>query len=111
MKQIAVDVTEVLDRAVEGLADLRRGIGARVVRQANVLALDIRELRLNEDGVGTLSDGSAGCGLVIVPALVRGVDSAETHRERQLHERLGALLFPGGSVEKRRTVGGGCPPR
>ena len=98
MQEVAVDVAEVLERAVERLADLRRIVGARIVWESPVLALDVRELRLDEDAA-VMDRGSNG-GFVVMPPLIRSVDPAKALLQRELDERLRALFLPSGTVEK-----------
>jgi hypothetical protein len=45
-------------------------------------------------------DGLANGRLVIMAALVGGIDTAKTLLERQLNERLRRLFFPGGAIEE-----------
>src|SRR5262249_60638544 len=47
---------------------------------------------------------AADRGLVVVLALVRGVEAAKPRGERSVHQRLGRLLFPRGAVQPARYV-------
>jgi len=55
-------------------------IGERIVRQTMILTLDVREFRLNEDvfAAHCRTDG----GLVVMTALVCGVNAAEARAQR-----------------------------
>ena len=96
---------EVLERARERLRDLRRDRRVRVVRQAVVLPVAERELGLQEQLVARhrrrlAADRRADAGLVVVLALVRGVDAAEAGRRARRARALGRVLLPRGAVEE-----------
>ena len=114
VQHVAVDVVgvEVLERAPHGLRHLSGKVGGGVVGQPVVLATLVRELRLQEevrarDDPRAIGGGEplAHAGLEVVPPLVGGVDATEAHPERELGEGRGAILLPGGAVEK---IGNGC---
>src|SRR5262245_54429977 len=101
------------------LDDLGRQVSGRIVGQPVILPVAIGELRLQEE-VGSRDDTIAigggerlaHAGLVVVSALVGGINRAKARAERELRQRLGALLLPGGAVEKvRRAVHRDFPRR
>src|SRR5437868_5108687 len=102
----AVEVLEleVLERAGERLRDLLCDRRGGVIRQPVILAIQVGELALYEqlvapDPGGQRSrDPAASARLVVVFALIRGVDPAEPAGQRAERERLGGLFFPRGAV-------------
>ena len=132
MQDIAIDVVcaQMLQRARHRLHNLFRQRRCWIVRQAMILARPIGKLRLQEK-VGTRDDAIAigrrqpfpDSGLVIMPPLVGGVDSAETRAQRRFYQRGGAVFLPGcsvqeieqdyffGSANTMYDPGAGVPPR
>ena len=95
MEQVAIDVigTEVLERAGHRLGDLSGQVGSRVVGQSMVLALTVRELRLQED-LSARNHSRVVCrgerpthpGLEVMTQLVRGIDTPEARSQGELGE-------------------------
>ena len=121
MQDVGVEVVdaEVLQRAREGLFDLRGEWCVRVIRETVVLAVDVGELRLEEDVLAMETGGSEGggqgladAGFVVVATLVGGVDGAKAGVEGHPHEAGGRVFLPGGAVEEGRdahVAHGGVP--
>src|SRR5262249_54528201 len=98
---------QVLQRAGERLLDLPGDRGPGVVGQAVVLPRSEGELRLEEQVVAgrqaardRVGDGLPDRGLVVMAALVGGVDAAEALAEGQLGQAPRLLLLPGGPVQE-----------
>ena len=74
-----------------------------------VLARLVGELRLEEELAARYDAGAVGgretladTGLVVVAALVRGVDTPEAGAERELGQGRGPVFLPGGAIEEVR---------
>src|SRR5207237_8646032 len=99
---------QVRERAGERLLDLGGDRGRGVVGQAVVLARPESEFRLQEQLVAGQPAGDrrrdrpADGGLVVVAALVGGVDAAEALAQGQLGQALRLVLFPGRPVQEAR---------
>src|SRR5205814_165775 len=93
-----------LERALERLMHLRRIVRIRIVREALILTLDVGVFRLDEKRLAAVANCIADCRFVVMAALVRGVDSAESGGQRLPDERLGVLLLPRRAVEERRSA-------
>src|SRR5213593_988748 len=121
MQDVGVEVVdaEVLQRAREGLFDLRGEWRVRVIRETVILAVDVGELRLEEDVLALETGGSEGggqgladAGFVVVAPLVGGVAGAKAGVEGHPHEAGGRVFLPGGAVEEGRDADvahGGVP--
>src|SRR5262245_1842350 len=92
----------MLERFRERLRNLNADRCAGIERQSMVLAVDERELRLQEQLFArdaARRDARADAGLEVVLALIRGVDAAKSRGERVAHAAFGVVLFPRGAVE------------
>ena len=106
-----VRIEEIASEVLQGigarLLDLRRDGGGCVVRQAVVLPRAERKLGLEEEilpGHKTASDrhrdGPSDSRLVVMLALVGGVDPAKAPRERERRQALRLVFLPGRAVQE-----------
>jgi hypothetical protein len=104
-----VDVldTQVLERALERLRDLRRDRRARIEGQTVILSIEEGELRLKEELVAR---NAARCNaapypfFVVVLSLIGRVDPAKTGGQRLCDARRGRIFLPRSSIEKARDA-------
>src|SRR6516225_2423737 len=99
----------MLKRAGKRLLDLSCDGSIRVVGQAVILTSQERELGLEEKifpgnqatnyrGRNSVAD----CGLLVMAALVRGIDAAEALLQREFCKAAGLTFLPGGPVQETR---------
>ncbi len=99
-------------RGGEGLPHLLADRRLRIVGQPLVLPPDVGELGLQEEIVPRhqtfrhrVRDSRAHTRLVIVFALVGGVDAAKPLPDRQKRQPPSLVFLPGGAIEKRGMFG------
>jgi hypothetical protein len=114
VQHVRVEVVrpEVLERARERLRNLVTDARLAIVGQPVILPVDEGELGLEKEALAAelaarerLLHGRADAGLVVVLALVGGVDADEAGGERERRQLLRPLLLPRGAVEEARRAG------
>ena len=98
-------------RAGEGLLHLDRDRCIGLVGQAMILPFSKGELGLQEEVAACYQalgngrgDAPPDSGLIIMPALIGGIDAAKALVQRQLGQPLGFLFLPGGAIEEARNL-------
>ena len=109
MQHVAVDVAgaEMVERTGHRLRDLNGKGGFGIVGQAVVLTGLIGKFCLQKKIVArdqscAISGGQSltDSGFEVMPPLVRRVDAAKAHAEREFREGRGAIFLPGGAVDE-----------